>query len=68
MVQPSILILTDQSGPQVGAQLQQTADPLPCPANPFRAGTPFEATCRGGAGYNGFYGHGQVNALEAVTR
>ena len=27
----------------------------------------FAATCVGGTGYNGFYGHGQVNALSAVT-
>jgi len=53
----------------VQAMITRTADPLPCPPNPFNPGPPFifEATCQGGAGYNGFYGHGQVNALNAVT-
>ncbi|MBK9715690.1 MAG: S8 family serine peptidase [Kouleothrix sp.] len=53
----------------VAAKLANTADPQPCPANPFNPGPPFNflATCDGGAGYNGFYGHGQVNALRAVT-
>jgi subtilisin family serine protease len=52
----------------VAAMLQSTADPQPCPPNPFNPGPPFsfEATCVGGDGYNGFYGHGQVNALSAV--
>jgi subtilisin family serine protease len=56
---------------QGGAQaaLTSTADPLPCPPNPFNPGPPFifQATCIGGNGYNGFFGHGQVNALNAVT-
>jgi lantibiotic leader peptide-processing serine protease len=52
----------------VKARIGQTADSIDCPANPFRAGTAFEATCRGGAGHNSFYGHGQVNAYNAVTR
>ncbi len=54
----------------VAAMLQNTADPLACPPNPFNPGPPFsfQATCVGGEGYNGFYGHGQVNALSAVTR
>lgn len=51
---------------QVRAIINQTADELGCPANPFRAGTLYEITCRGGAGYNSFYGHGQVNALSAI--
>lgn len=51
---------------QVRAIINQTADELDCPANPFRAGTLYEITCRGGAGYNSFYGHGQVNALSAI--
>jgi subtilisin family serine protease len=51
---------------RVQALLDQTADPLPCPANPFLAGTSYEATCTGGQ-YNSFYGHGQVNAFSAVT-
>jgi subtilisin family serine protease len=54
----------------IAARLNQTADPQPCPANPFNPGPPFAflAICEGGAGYNGFYGHGQVNALSAVTK
>jgi len=53
----------------VQAMLTQTADPMPCPPNPFDPGGAgaFLATCEGGDGYNGFYGHGQVNALSAVT-
>ena len=52
------------------ALITRTADPLACPPNPFNPGPPFDfaATCVGGYGYNGFYGHGQVNALTAVTR
>jgi subtilisin family serine protease len=53
----------------VQAALTNSADPMACPPNPFDpggAGT-WLATCVGGAGYNGFYGHGQVNALSAVT-
>jgi subtilisin family serine protease len=54
---------------RVQAAITGTADPIPCPPNPFNPGPPFsfQATCAGGAGYNGFYGHGQVNALNAVT-
>jgi len=51
------------------ALIDRTADPQACPANPFDPGPPFDwtATCEGGADYNGFYGHGQVNALNAVS-
>jgi subtilisin family serine protease len=53
----------------VQAQLTGTADPLDCPPNPFVPGgiEAYSATCTGGSGYNGFFGHGQVNALNAVT-
>jgi lantibiotic leader peptide-processing serine protease len=53
----------------VQAAITRTADPMPCPPNPFDPdGTSaWLATCQGGDGYNGFYGHGQVNALSAVT-
>jgi subtilisin family serine protease len=53
----------------VQAQLTGTADPQDCPPNPFvPGGLEFlAATCTGGSGYNGFFGHGQVNALNAVT-
>jgi lantibiotic leader peptide-processing serine protease len=52
----------------VAAMLQSTADPMACPPNPFDPGGAgaWLATCVGGAGYNGFYGHGLVNALSAV--
>ena len=54
---------------KVQAMLNQTADPQPCPPNPFDPGGTgaFLATCTGGTGYNSFYGHGQVNAFNAVT-
>jgi lantibiotic leader peptide-processing serine protease len=56
----------------VEARLEITADPLACPADlsiyaPFPAvdnGAP--QVCTGGAGYNSFNGHGQINALTAV--
>jgi len=53
----------------VQAALTGTADPMACPPNPFDPGGlgAYLATCVGGSGYNGFYGHGQVNALNAVT-
>jgi hypothetical protein len=59
---------------QVQAYLDQTADPQPCPAAlppgysaivSLDNGAP--QTCQGGTGYNGWYGHGQVDALNAVT-
>jgi subtilisin family serine protease len=54
---------------KVQAMLTQTADFVPCPPNPFDPGGTgtWLATCVGGSGYNGFYGHGQVNAFNAVT-
>jgi len=54
---------------RVAAYLTSTADPMDCPANPFNPGPPFNylAICQGSTGYNGFYGHGQVNAFSAVT-
>lgn len=57
----------------VTAKINNTADPLACPPDLsiyafFPAvdnGAP--QVCQGGAGYNSFNGHGQVNALSAVT-
>ncbi len=43
----------------VQAILQNTAVPQPCPAN--------STTCQGNLAYNGFFGHGEVNAFNAVT-
>jgi len=56
----------------VTAMLDNTADAKPCPSDVsmyafFPAvdnGAP--QTCQGGAGYNSWYGHGQINALTAV--
>jgi lantibiotic leader peptide-processing serine protease len=58
----------------VTAKLNNTADSIACPADLsiysfFPAvdnGAP--QVCQGGTGYNSFNGHGQVNALSAVTR
>ncbi len=53
----------------VQAMLTNTADPMDCPPNPFDPGGlgTYSATCVGGSSYNGFFGHGQVNAFSAVT-
>ena len=54
---------------RVQAFLTGTADPVSCPPNPFDPSGDgrYFATCQGGEGYNGFFGHGQVNAFSAVT-
>ncbi len=54
----------------VQALIGRTADPVACPVGPFDPGGSgaFLATCDGGSGYNGFYGHGQVNALTAISQ
>ena len=57
----------------IAAKLQNTADPLACPPDlsiyaffpAVSNGAP--QVCQGGAGHNSFNGHGQVNALTAVT-
>jgi lantibiotic leader peptide-processing serine protease len=41
----------------VRARLEETAHPKACPS---------DARCEGGATYNGFFGHGEVDALAAV--
>jgi subtilisin family serine protease len=49
--------------------LERTSEPLPCPPGVYdpRPGLPqFQATCTGGT-RNGFYGAGEVNALNAVS-
>ena len=66
----------------VQAYLDQTADPQPCPGTlpgptPFSGGLSYSdfvsvsnnapQHCTGGIGYNSWYGHGQVDALNAVT-
>jgi len=58
----------------IAAKLANTADPMACPPDlsiyaffpSQNNGAP--QVCQGGEGYNGFNGHGQINALSAVTR
>jgi len=57
----------------VAAKINNTADPIACPPDlsiyaffpALDNGAP--QVCQGGTGYNSFNGHGQVNALSAVT-
>jgi lantibiotic leader peptide-processing serine protease len=61
---------------KVQARVNNTADSIPCPTN---YGSPVNYTlfpsasngapqrCQGGTGYNSWYGHGEVNALSAVS-
>src|SRR5437868_14546759 len=59
----------------VQARIDNTADNMPCPSAEVLAeyalfpsvnnGAPEQ--CTGGPGYNSWYGHGQVNALAAVS-
>jgi hypothetical protein len=57
----------------IAAKLSNTADPMPCPSDlsiyaffpALDNGAP--QTCQGGTGYNSFNGHGQINALSAVS-
>ncbi len=66
------LILSQHPGMSPGAlaaALQNTSVPLACPPGVYdpRPGLDqYKATCTGGA-RNGFYGAGEVNALNAVT-
>jgi subtilisin family serine protease len=57
----------DISPGAVAAILQSTADGQPCPPNPYEPVPDVVSICRGGPAYNGFYGHGQVNAEAAVA-
>jgi len=56
----------------VTARIDNTADPMPCPADVSiyaffpSANNGAPQACQGGTGYNGWFGHGQVNALTAV--
>src|SRR4029079_10974224 len=66
---------------QVKAIVERTADAQPCPTslptdNPVNhipylsvlgTNSGLVQSCEGGADYNSWYGHGQVNALSAVT-
>ena len=42
----------------VRTRLEATSERKPCPPDP---------RCEGGEGYNGFFGHGEVDALAAIT-
>ncbi len=58
----------DMSPGQLASFVQRTAEPLPCPEGVYdpRPGLDqYRATCSGGQ-VNGFYGHGLVDALDAV--
>ncbi|MGC0332870.1 subtilisin family serine protease [Streptomyces sp. SAI-170] len=51
------------------AMLKAQADPTACPESYDQDGNGTQdATCVGGPQYNGFYGFGIVNALDAVTK
>jgi subtilisin family serine protease len=60
---------------QVQARVNNTADSMPCPTSdevalyaPYPSVSNGAAQqCTGGAGYNSWFGHGQVNALAAVS-
>lgn len=56
------------SARQLRKTLDQEAIPIPCPADYDLTGDGTQdAYCAGYEGYNGFYGHGMVNALAAVA-
>ncbi len=69
----ALIVSTGVTSPgAVTAKLEDTADPMACPPDLsiysfFPAvdnGAP--QVCQGGASYNSFNGHGQINALSAV--
>ena len=60
---------------QVKAYLDQTADPQPCPAALPPGYEAFPGlnsqqpqSCQGGSGYNSWYGNGQIDAFNALTK
>ena len=71
----ALIVSTGVGSPgAVASKLQNTADPIGCPPDMsiyafFPAvdnGAP--QNCQGGTGSNSFNGHGQINALSAVTK
>jgi len=68
-----VLALLASVRPEAGPrQLRRTLDaqamPMPCPADYDLTGDGTQdAYCAGYEGYNGFYGHGMVDALAAVA-
>ncbi|MCA1194691.1 S8 family serine peptidase [Saccharopolyspora sp. 6V] len=58
----------DAGAAELGRRLLETARPLPCPADyDLDADGAQDALCRGYATYNGFYGHGLVDARAALA-
>lgn len=53
---------------RIARTLERTADPIACPDGTYEPIEGSEATCQGGRANNGFYGHGEVDALAAVSR
>jgi subtilase family serine protease len=59
----------------VQARIDNTADPMACPSAAQQAAYGFFPSvnngapkqCAGGPGYNSWFGHGQVDALAAVS-
>jgi lantibiotic leader peptide-processing serine protease len=50
--------------------LERTAEPMPCPPNPYvrvAMGQTFTSTCAEEKGLTGFFGHGEVDALAAIA-
>jgi subtilisin family serine protease len=61
-----------QSPQRMTQLLNQATNQLPCPPDPFNPGFPGPdgvhlAHCTGTLAYNSFYGHGQIDALKAVS-
>ncbi len=58
----------EATAPQLSRMLNVQSETLPCPADYDLNGTGAQdAYCTGYSEYNGFYGHGLVDALSAVT-
>ena len=68
----ALIVSTGVTSPgAVAAKINNTADPMACPDTTMYAFFPSQnngapQSCQGGKGYNGFNGHGQVNALSAI--
>ena len=59
----------EATGTQLSRMLNAQSETLPCPADYDLNGTGAQdAYCTGYSEYNGFYGHGLVDALAAVTK
>ncbi|WP_426997417.1 S8 family serine peptidase [Pseudarthrobacter sp. N5] len=69
----ALIVSTGVSKPgAVAARISNTADGMACPDTAMYAPFPSASNgapqvCQGNVGYNGFNGHGQVNALRAIT-